>query len=179
MRSYAHISRMLTPSRPYSPHTRSMSAVLVAVFNNDASAGAARVQLVNDGFPTDRVDLVSLQELGQAKLVPRATVGEQLGEYFRKVLQISTGENAQSVQVLQRAVLDGSAAVIVQPRGEAEIARAAQLLNNCDPVEMGGTDLANTTLEHASAEKETPITWIGKVLAAAGAPDTTGTPKLP
>jgi hypothetical protein len=154
-----------------------MSAVLAAVFKDHATADTARVRLVNDGFPTDRVDLISRQELGQAKLVPRPSVGEQLTEYFRKILQ---GGDDASVGLLQRAVLDGRAALIVQPRGDVETGRAAELLNSCDPIELQGTDLKNTTMEQAAAEKETPgLTWMGKVLAGAGAPDTTGTPKLP
>jgi hypothetical protein len=41
-------------------------------------------------------------------------------------------------------------------------------------------DLQSRTLEHAATDEETPIlTWTGKVLAAPGAPDTTGLAKLP
>ena len=48
-----------------------MSAVLVAIFNDHAAAEGVRTRLVKDGLPTDRVELTSCQELGQAKLVPR------------------------------------------------------------------------------------------------------------
>ena len=157
-----------------------MSAVLVAVFKDDVSAGKARVRLVNDGFPTDRVDLVSTQELGPAQLVPRDTVSEQLAEYFRSVLQFQGAREDEAVRLLQRAVSDGKSTLVVQPRGEIEIQRAAQLLNETDPLELRSADLENSTLEHAAAPKETPIlTWMGKVLAAPGARDTTGTAKLP
>jgi hypothetical protein len=158
-----------------------MSAVLVAVFKDHAAAEAVRTDLVKDGFPTDRVELTSSQELGQAKVVPRADVGEKLAEYFRKLLQSGTeGGGERWVPLFQRAVLDGKAAVAVQPRGDIETRRALQLLNQGDPVELRGVDLKNQALEHAATEAETPIfTWMGKILSAPGARDTTGVPKLP
>jgi hypothetical protein len=158
-----------------------MSAVLVAVFNDHGTAEGVRTRLVKDGFPTDRVELTSSQELGQVKLVPREGVGAKLTEYFRKLLQRgSNGSGERWVLLFQRAVLDGKAAVAVQPRGDIETQRALQLLNQGDPVELRGADLQNQTLEHAATETETPIfTWMGKVLAAPGAPDTTGLSKLP
>ena len=156
-----------------------MSAVLVAAFNDHATADAVRTRLVKDGFPTDRVELTSCQELGQVKLVPRASVGEKLTEYFAKLFQ-SGGNGERSARLFQRAVLDGKATIAVQPRGDIETQRALELLNDAGPVELRGADLDNQTLEHAATETETPvITWMGKVLAAPGAPDTTGLPKLP
>jgi hypothetical protein len=158
-----------------------MSAVLLAVFKDHATAERVRTGLVKQGFPTDRVELTSCQELGQAKLVPRKSVGEQLTEYFRKLLQSgSDGTEEQWVALLQRAVLDGKAAVAVQPRGEVETQHALQLLNQGDPVELRGVDLENQTFEHAATETESPVvTWMGKVLSAPGARDTTGVARLP
>ena len=158
-----------------------MSAVLVALFNDHAAADAVRTRLVNDGFPTDRVELTSCQEFGQAKLVPRSGPAEKLTEYFRQLFPDSSREAREStVQLLQRAVLSGNAALTVQPRGEVETKRALQLLNEGAPLELRGADLDNQFLEGAAAEQETPgVTWLGKVLAAPGAPDTTGLAKLP
>jgi hypothetical protein len=158
-----------------------MSAVLIAVFADQAAAESVRTELVRDGFATDRVELTSRQELGQAKLVPRESVDEKLREYFRQLLQSGGSASSESdVMLLQRAVLDGKAAVAVQPRGDIETQRALELLNHGDPVQLQGVDLQNQTLEHAATEVETPVvTWVGKVLAAPGAPDTTGLPKLP
>jgi hypothetical protein len=158
-----------------------MSAVLVAMFDSHATAVGVRTRLVNDGFPTDRVELTSSQELGQVKLVPRDGVGEKLTEYFRKLFQNgSAGSNERAVRLFQQAVLDGKAAVAVHPRGDVETRRALELLNEGAPVELQGSDLENQALEGAAAESETPIvTWMGKVLAAPGAPDTTGLAKLP
>ncbi len=158
-----------------------MSAVLVAVFNDHATAEGVRTRLVKDGFPTDRVELTSCQELGQAKLVPRQSVDAKLTEYFRKLFQsASNGSGERWVPLFQRAVLDGKATVAMQPRGDIETQRALQLLNQAGPVELRGADLQNQTLEYAATGTETPIfTWMGKVLVAPGAPDTTGLAKLP
>jgi hypothetical protein len=159
-----------------------MSAVLVAVFRDHATADGVRTRFVKDGFPTDRVELTSRQDPGQAKLVPREGLADKLTEYFRKLLQTTdaSGSDERSVQLLQRAVMDGKAALTVQPRGEVETQRTLQLLNEANPVELRGADLQSESLEHAAAKTETPgVTWIGKVLAGPGAPDTTGTPKLP
>jgi hypothetical protein len=105
----------------------------------------------------------------------------KLTEYFRKLFQRGgNGSGERWVPLFQRAVLDGKAAVAVQPRGDIETQRALQLLNQAGPVELRGADLQNQTLEHAATETETPIfTWMGKVLTAPGAPDTTGLSKLP
>ena len=104
-----------------------------------------------------------------------------LTEYFRRLFQGSPrGSDERAVKMFQHAVLDGKAAVAVQPRGDVETKRALELLNEAGPVEMRGADLESQTLEGAAAEGETPIvTWFGKVLAAPGAPDTTGLAKLP
>jgi hypothetical protein len=59
-----------------------MSAVLVAVFADHTTAERLRTRLVREGFPTDRVELTSCQELGQAELVPRKDLGEKLTEYW-------------------------------------------------------------------------------------------------
>lgn len=158
-----------------------MSAVLVAVFNDHATGEGVCTRLVEDGFPTDRVELTSCQDLGQVKLVPRQGVGAKLTEYFRTLFHSgSSGSGERWVALFQRAVLDGKAAVAVQPRGDIETQRALELLNRGAPVELRGVDLQNQSLEHAATETETPIfTWMGKVLAAPGAPDTTGLAKLP
>jgi hypothetical protein len=158
-----------------------MSAVLVAAFKDHTTGEDVRTALVKEGFPTDRVELTSSEELGQVNLVPREAVGEKLTEYFRKLFQRGAADSGgRWVPLFQRAVLDGKAVVAVQPRGDLETQRALQLLNQGDPVELRGVDLQNQTLEHAASATETPIlTWMGKVLAAPGAPDTTGTARLP
>src|ERR1700761_6858687 len=90
------------------------SAVLVAAFNDHAAAVNARTRLVKDGFPTDRVELTSSEELGQAKLVPRAGREQKLTEYFARLFQAGDDGEA-STQLFKRAVLDGKAVLTVQP----------------------------------------------------------------
>lgn len=158
-----------------------MSAVLVAAFSDHAAGDRVRIRLVQDGFPTDRVELTSSQELGRVRLVPRESVGDQLTEHFRKLFQVGgNGESERPVELFTRAVLEGKAVLAVQPRGDVETNRALELLDEGGPVELRGTDLRQSKLERAAADKETPIlTWMGKVLAAPGAPDTTGLARLP
>jgi hypothetical protein len=47
-----------------------MSAVLLAVFNDYEAAERVRIELVRDGFPTDRVELTACCEPGRAGLLP-------------------------------------------------------------------------------------------------------------
>lgn len=163
-----------------SQHTSAMGAVLVAVYQDHAVADRVRTQFARTGFPTDRVDLVSAVELGQAGLVPRPTVGEQLVEYFRKVFQTDNTHDEQSVQILQRAILEGRAAMIVQPRGDVETQSAVKLLREGDPVDVRAANLQDQALEQAATPgAPSGVTWIGKALAGPGARDTTGTPNLP
>lgn len=117
-----------------------MSAVLVAVFNDHATAEGVRTGLVKEGFPTDRVELTSCQELGRVKLVPREGVSEKLAEYFRTLFRTGSSTSDRWVPLFQRAVLDGQAAVAVQPRGDIETQRALQLLNQGGAVELRGAD---------------------------------------
>jgi hypothetical protein len=174
------MGRRVLPRVRWDEQDLTMSAVLVAVFKDHATAEGARTRLVTDGFPTDRVELTCSQELGQVALIPRESTGEKLLEYFRQLFQQNSGHAERSTELLQRAVLDGKAVLAVQPRGDVETRRALELLNEAGPDQLRGTDLENQTLEFAASETETPgITWIGKVLAGPGAPDTTGTAKLP
>jgi hypothetical protein len=155
-----------------------MSSVLVAVFNRRATGEAVRTALVKDGFPTDRVELTSGEELGRAALMPMSGVDEKLKAYFGTLF--NGVEGVRWASTFQRAVSDGKAVIAVQPRGEIEVKRALEILNEAAPEEMRAKDLDNQAFEHAATETETPIfTWIGKVLAAPGAPDTTGLAELP
>ena len=157
-----------------------MSAVLVAAFTDHATAEGLRTRLVKDGFPTDRVELTPRHELGQAELVPREGVGAKLTEYFRTLFQHAGSHGDENaVRLFQRAVLEGKATLAVHPRGDIETQRALQILNEGGPLEIREADLDNQTLEHAATHEETELTWIGKVLAGPGAPDTTGTARLP
>jgi len=157
-----------------------MSAILIAAFNDHATATALRTRLVHEGFPTDRISLTSRDEPGQAGLIPKDDFGSKLTEHFRTLLQTDYSNSEDSIARLRNAVLEGKAVVAVQPRGDTETQQALQMFNDAGPISLHGVDLENQPLEHAATEKETPVlTWMGKVLAGPGAPDTTGVPKLP
>jgi hypothetical protein len=142
-----------------------MSAVLAAVYDNHGVAEQVRVRLVNDGFPTDRVELTSHKELGQAKLVPATDIADKLSQYFRQLFP-DTGEDVPVGQ-LQRAIQDGRAVIAVHPRGQIETDRAIQILNEGGPMEMKAVDLDNQSLEHAAADQESSaLSWIGRVMVA-------------
>src|SRR5579872_5971741 len=118
---------------------RSMSAVLTALYSNHETAEQVRTRLVQDGFPTDRVQLTSRQELGQADVAPAKELPEKLKQYFHQLFQ---NERAQrSAQRLERAVLDGGAVIAVHPRGDVETQRALALMEDSGPVEFRASDL--------------------------------------
>ena len=142
-----------------------MSAVLAAVYDDHKAADAVRVRLVNDGFPTDRVELTSRQELGQAKLVPSVDVGEKLSRYFQQLFP--DARDGSLVQQLSDEVQAGHAVIAVQPRGDIETTRALQILNEGEPLGMEGADLDKQALEQAAARRESSaLSWIGRVMVA-------------
>jgi hypothetical protein len=142
-----------------------MSAVLAAVYDSHDGAEAVRTRLVNDGFPTDRVELTSRKELGRAKLVPAADVEGKLTEYFQQLFPDTHGD--VPVHQLQSAVQAGQAVITVHPRGQIETDRAIRLLNEGGPMQIEARDLNKQPLEHAAAEQEsTALSWIGRVMVA-------------
>ena len=147
-----------------------MSAVLAAIYDDHAAAEEVRIRLVNDGFPTDRVELTSRQELGQAKLVPAADVQEKLTQYFRQLFPDTRYDGL--IQQLPRQIEAGHAVIAVQPRGDIETDRAIRILNDGAPMEMEATDLDEQSMEHAAAPKESSaLAWIGRVMVAPQAPE--------
>lgn len=142
-----------------------MSAVLAAVFHDHGIADQARTQLVQDGFPTDRVELTSREELGNARVVPAAGVDDKLSKYFQQLFP--DGSKQPAVRSLQKAVLEGHAVVAVHPRGDIEVQRAMDILNRSEPMELRASDLENQGLEAAAAPREdSTLAWIGRVLVA-------------
>jgi len=148
-----------------------MSAVLAALFPNHETAEQVRTRLVQDGFPTDRVELTSCEELGQANVAPAKEIPEKLDQYFQ---QLFPDENAQrSVQRLERAVLDGGAVIAVHLRGNVETSRAVKLMEESGPVEFRASDLQSQAGEHAASPGSEGLAWIGKILVAPLAPHRT------
>ena len=133
-----------------------MSAVLLAVFNDYDAATRVRIDLVRDGFPTDRVELTACCEPGRAGLEPASLPHDKFVQYFR-MLFCSDGER-QVAELLADQVDQGVATVTVHPRGAVETARATAILENAAPRDILRHDLKNQKWEHAAASHEGP--WI-------------------
>jgi hypothetical protein len=137
-----------------------MSAVLAAVFTDHATAEAVRTRLVSDGFPTDRVELTSRREPGQAGTGPATTLPDQLEDYFRQLFD--RDEDRRFAASLAQNVRAGRAAIVVHPRGDIETNRAVEILEGASPLELHDRDLDKQTMERAAAPDETPV--VKKVL---------------
>ncbi|MGH8150540.1 MAG: hypothetical protein ACRETB_11285 [Steroidobacteraceae bacterium] len=146
-----------------------MSAVLAAMFPSHEAAVRVRTRLVEDGFPTDRVELNSRKEARQADLVPADSAAERLTLYFRQLFPAA--EDAAATECLSRGVIQGGAVIAVHPRGDIETRRAIEILEDSGAVELRATDLENQTMEHAaSASDDTVIPGIRKILFGPGQP---------
>ncbi len=133
-----------------------MSAVLLAVFNNYEAADRVRVELVRDGFPTDRVDLTATCDPGRAACEPAPQPRGKFVQYFRTLLK--SDADRQYVETLAERIDGGAVAVTVHPRGPVETHRAAEIIGLAGPVEVTHRDLDNQPLEHAAARNDHP--WI-------------------
>lgn len=137
-----------------------MAAVLVALFNDYATADRARTELVSDGFPTDRVELTSMREPGQAGALPGDSPEQKLSEYFRTLF--ADDDEMDLADQFAQSVRQGKSAITVHPRGEAEVVRASEILQRHHPVALGDNDLDNQDFEKARADSDRP--FIVKVL---------------
>ncbi len=133
-----------------------MSAVITAMFEEFGAADRARLELVRDGFPTDRVDLTAECEPGRAAMAPAQSPREMLLRHFA-TLFCADGEH-DYVERLADRIQHGGAAVTVHPRGPLEITRAWEILERAHPLEVADHDLSNQTLEYAAAGHGRP--WI-------------------
>jgi len=134
-----------------------MSAVLLAVFDDYAVASQARIELVRDGFPTDRVDLTASCELGRAGLQPARPAHERFLTYFWSVL--GPRDAPTHAEHLAQRLDTGAAAITVHPRGTTETTRAMQLLERAGAAELVQHDLDNQALERAAADSDR-IPWV-------------------
>jgi hypothetical protein len=133
-----------------------MSAVLLAVFSEYKVAERVRVELVRDGFPTDRVELTAGCEMGRADLAPADSPYGRLIQYFR-VLFTFQDERHYAEQLAER-VDNGDAIITVHPRGSREIARATQILWHGDAVQLLSHDIVNQPPLFAVTKRARP--WI-------------------
>jgi hypothetical protein len=137
-----------------------MSAVLLAVFNNYEAAERVRLELVRDGFPTDRVELTAACDPGRAAYVSVEAPRRKFVQYFRTLFKADA--DRQYAESLAERIECGAATVTVHPRGPVETSRAAKIIESGSPAEVAHRDLGNQGWEHAAARAEQP--WIRHVL---------------
>ena len=110
-----------------------MTPVIVALFDDYGIADRVRTELVADGFPTDRVELTSLIETGQADSEPGDAFIARLSNYFHTLLD--QGEELdQDAEELARRVRNGNSAITVHPRTDYEIDSVHTILHRNNPV---------------------------------------------
>lgn len=95
---------------------------IIALYKHPSAAEEARVHLGSEGFPTDRLDVVSATERGRVVDHPDRTLEEDLSEYF-SVLLSDDGDEPVVDNIVQ-CIQKGKAAVVVHPRGKVEIEQA-------------------------------------------------------
>ena len=146
-----------------------MSAVLAALFPSHQIADAVRTRLVQDGFPTDRVELASRQDPGPSDVVPAEAMADKLKLHFRQLFPAD--EDAEATDLLCRGVLEGRAVIAVHPRGDIETERAREILEQAGPIELRARDLEHQPMERAaSPDNETIIPKVRKILLGPGKP---------
>jgi hypothetical protein len=129
-----------------------MSALILAVFDDLEAAERVRVELVRDGFPTDRVELTASQELGRAGLQPADSPHGKCVQYFGTML--AHEDERHYAEMLAKRIDNGAAAVTVQPRGVLETERATAILQQAHPAEVLGHDLTKHGWERAAAKND-------------------------
>jgi len=130
-----------------------MSALVVALYDNHAAAERVRTRLVQEGFPTDRVQLTSSDDPGQAAVIgPAGGLEAQLEEYFSTLFD--RVDELPNVHFFVDGVTQGHAALTVHPRGEVETNRALEILEEAQPLEICDHDIEDPLLEQAASEDD-------------------------
>jgi len=133
-----------------------MSAVLLALFKDYDTAERVRVELVTDGFPTDRVDLTACCEPGRALLEPAESLHGKLAQYFGTLFTLE--DERHYADLLADRVESGAATITVHPRGPVETSRAAEILKGCGAMDVAQHDVVHQAFEHAAARYDRP--WV-------------------
>jgi len=110
-----------------------MTPVIVALFDDYGIADRVRTELVAEGLPTDRVELTSLLETGQADSEPGDAFVARISNYFHALLDQAEGHNGEAEKLAER-VRNGNSAVTVHPRTDWEIDSVRQILHRNKPV---------------------------------------------
>ena len=136
-----------------------MSAVLLAVFNDYETADRVRLELFRDGFPTDRVDLTAVCDLGRAACQPAAQpLGIEAGLHL--VLAFDAGPG--------RARLDDVAAVTALAEQGLLCAPLSAYYAAADSASMTGLVCGYARLPETRARAAATV--IAEVLTALGRP---------
>lgn len=111
-----------------------MTPVIVALYDDFDVTQRVRTELVKDGFPTDRVELTSRAESGQADAEPGESYWRKVSNYFHAIFD-QTGDDASADQFADR-VRNGSSAITVHPRTDYEMDSARTILQNNHPADF-------------------------------------------
>lgn len=111
-----------------------MTPVIVALYDDYGIADRVRTQLVADGFPTDRVEVTTREETGQADAEPGQKFSDRVANYFHTIFDQSDAQ-AQAEEFAAR-VVKGDSAVTVHPRADYEISQARRILNQNRPLKV-------------------------------------------
>jgi len=139
-----------------------MASVLVAIYEDFSNAEGVRTELVGDGFPTDRVELTSKQEPGQAGNMPGNSPIEKFRQYFDTLFDQDGDGIGNFGDSFARHIAEGATAITVHPRGELEIDRASQILERHNPIELERQGMDETTYERAAVPDKGTV--VGRVL---------------
>jgi hypothetical protein len=112
-----------------------MTPVIVALFDDYGVAERVRTELVADGIPTDRVELTSLLETGQADAEPGDAFVARLANYFHTLLD-QDGRHDGEADELARRVRGGNSAITVHPRLDYEFDSVRRILHRHKPLAM-------------------------------------------
>jgi uncharacterized membrane protein len=135
-----------------------MSTVLLAVYDDYRTADGVRQMLVDDGFPTDRVDVTAPEEPGRVGYLPGDSLYAKWLQYFRVLL--GREEEKEQPRMLAEMVHNGGAAIAVHPRGAIETERATLLLEGARPAHLFGHDLTKHGWERAASQSDSAYMWV-------------------
>ncbi|MGH8302340.1 MAG: hypothetical protein ACRET5_12820 [Steroidobacteraceae bacterium] len=110
-----------------------MTPVIVALFDDYGIADRVRTELVADGLPTDRVELTSRMEAGQADAEPGDAFIARVSNYFHTLLD-QGGDRNGDAERLAHCVRNGDSAITVHPRTDYEIDSVRLIFHRNNPV---------------------------------------------
>jgi hypothetical protein len=128
-----------------------MSAVILGVYADEQTAQSVLSRLFEDGFPTDRINVIAITNPGHAALVPAGSAHEQFLLYFHTLFD--QDDERSLAEKFAGYIEHGAATVVVHPRGAIETARASDILHSEKPVEVAHHDLAKQAFEHAASRQ--------------------------